>query len=86
MAFSTQKDFFNVPFMNESIESDCIKACVKLKSYESTIDNRSWASDEEKQSKFLSDLVTCQYPVRICIFSKFKSFPVLFQNYVDLIK
>ncbi|XP_023303228.2 myosin-11 [Lucilia cuprina] len=62
MAFSTQKDFFHVPFMNESPDLGCKKACVKLKSYESTIDDRSWANDEAKQSKFLSDLVTCQYP------------------------
>ncbi|XP_037824565.1 myosin-4-like [Lucilia sericata] len=65
MAFSTQKDFFHVPFMNESPELGCKKACVKLKSYESTIDDRSWASDEAKQSKFLSDLVTCQYPTAV---------------------
>lgn len=66
MAFSTQKDFFYVPFMNENVENKgCKKACVKLKSYESTIDDRSWASDETKQSKFLSDLVTCQYPVNL---------------------
>ncbi|XP_065355170.1 paramyosin isoform X2 [Calliphora vicina] len=59
MAFS---NFFNVPFLNKSAELGCKKACVKLKSYESTIDHRSWASDEAKQSKFLSDLVTCQNP------------------------
>ncbi|XP_053969628.1 uncharacterized protein LOC128871694 [Anastrepha ludens] len=63
MAFSTQKEFFHVPFMNESVEYECRKACVKLKTYQSTIDDRSWAMDESLQSRFLSDLVTCQSPV-----------------------
>ncbi|XP_061401196.1 centrosomal protein of 112 kDa, partial [Musca vetustissima] len=65
MAFSTQKDFFHVPFMNETAELECKKACVKLKSYESSLDYRSWARDKTKQSKFLEDLVTCQLPVSI---------------------
>lgn len=63
MAFSTQKDFFHVPFMNENVEYGCKKACVKLKSYDSSIDDRSWAINEKKQSKFLIDLVACQLPV-----------------------
>lgn len=65
MAFSTQKDFFHVPFMNEDVEYECKRACVKLKTYESTVDDRSWAIDDQKQSRFLSDLVTCQTPVSI---------------------
>ncbi|KAM7360835.1 uncharacterized protein ACRADG_008034 [Cochliomyia hominivorax] len=64
MAYSTQKDFFHVPFMNENVELTCPKACAKIKSYESTIDDRAWATDEAEQSKFLSDLATCQFPVR----------------------
>lgn len=65
MAFSTQQDFFHVPFMNETVAYACKPACVKLKSYESSLDYRSWSSDRAKQSKFLSDLVTCQIPVGI---------------------
>ncbi|XP_073840944.1 uncharacterized protein [Musca autumnalis] len=63
MAFSTQKDFFHVPFMNELPDYECKKACVKLKSYESSLDYRSWARDKTKQSKFLQDLVACELPV-----------------------
>ncbi|XP_049303692.1 uncharacterized protein LOC105226022 isoform X2 [Bactrocera dorsalis] len=63
MAFSTQKEFFHVPFMNETVDYECRKACVKLKTYQSTIDHRSWAMDESLQSRFLSDLITCQTPV-----------------------
>ncbi|XP_075145672.1 uncharacterized protein LOC142220421 isoform X1 [Haematobia irritans] len=62
MAFSTQKDFFHIPFLSESVEYECQPACVKLKSYESSIDYRSWSSNKKKQSKFLSDLITCQLP------------------------
>ncbi|XP_028894772.1 keratin, type I cytoskeletal 9 isoform X4 [Zeugodacus cucurbitae] len=63
MAFSTQKEFFHVPFMNETVDYECRKACVKLKTYQSTIDHRSWAMDESLQSRFLSDLINCQSPV-----------------------
>uniref|UniRef100_W8AVL9 Uncharacterized protein n=1 Tax=Ceratitis capitata TaxID=7213 RepID=W8AVL9_CERCA len=63
MAYSTQKEFFHVPFMNETVDYECLKACVKLKTYQSTIDDRSWAMDESLQSRFLSDLITCQTPV-----------------------
>ncbi|XP_036346540.1 keratin, type I cytoskeletal 10-like [Rhagoletis pomonella] len=63
MAFSTQKEFFHVPFMNETVDYECRRACVKLKTYQSTTDDRSWAMDESLQSRFLSDLVTCQTPV-----------------------
>ncbi|XP_067615119.1 uncharacterized protein [Eurosta solidaginis] len=63
MAFSTQKEFFHVPFMNETVDYECRRACVKLKSYQSTDDGRSWAMDETLQSRFLSDLITCQTPV-----------------------
>ncbi|XP_030370586.1 keratin, type II cytoskeletal 2 oral isoform X2 [Scaptodrosophila lebanonensis] len=59
MAFSTQKEFFHVPFMNETYEFECQEACVKLKSYPSTVDDRSWAADEDKKSRFVADLVAC---------------------------
>lgn len=49
--------------MNETVDYECRKACVKLKTYQSTIDHRSWAMDESLQSRFLSDLITCQTPV-----------------------
>lgn len=65
MAFSTQKDFFHVPFMNQTMEYECRRACVKLKSYESTIDDRSWAMDEAEPSRFLYDLVKCNTPVSV---------------------
>ncbi|XP_005178099.1 uncharacterized protein LOC101900072 [Musca domestica] len=64
MAFSTQKDFFPVSFMNEMPENECKKACVKLKTYESSLDYRSWARDQTKQSKYLEDLVACKLPVK----------------------
>ncbi|KAL9889576.1 uncharacterized protein ACN427_008880 [Glossina fuscipes fuscipes] len=60
MAFSTQKDFFSIPFMGEKFEEDCKKSCVKLKSYESTADERAWATDEKVQSRYLTDLLTCE--------------------------
>ncbi|XP_017847963.1 keratin, type II cytoskeletal 5 isoform X2 [Drosophila busckii] len=63
MAFSTQKEFFHVPFMNESVEYECQEVCVKLKSYPSTFDDRAWAADDEKKSRFVSDLVSCNAPL-----------------------
>ncbi|XP_041447530.1 coiled-coil domain-containing protein 6 [Drosophila obscura] len=60
MAFSTQKEFFHVPFKNETIASrDCPDACVKLKSYPSTIDDRSWSANEKQKSRFVAELVAC---------------------------
>ncbi|EDW78200.1 uncharacterized protein Dwil_GK18633 [Drosophila willistoni] len=59
MAFSTQKEFFDVPFMNKSYDFTCQEVCVKLKSYPSTIDDRSWAADNDKKSRFVADLVAC---------------------------
>ncbi|XP_034664367.1 uncharacterized protein LOC117898815 isoform X1 [Drosophila subobscura] len=60
MAFSTQKEFFHVPFKNAPAPGrDCPEACVKLKSYPSTIDDRSWSASENKKSRFVADLVAC---------------------------
>lgn len=58
MAFSTQKDYFYVPFMNEGVSEGSDGTKVKLKSYDSTTDERAWALDIQKQSNFLSDLVS----------------------------
>lgn len=59
MAYSTQKDFFYVPYMSESVgEGDGEGTKVKLKSYDSTADERAWSSDVQKQSNFLHDLVS----------------------------
>ncbi|XP_068149417.1 LOW QUALITY PROTEIN: protein Hook homolog 3-like [Drosophila tropicalis] len=63
MAFSTQKEFFDVPFMNKSDDFTCQEVCVKLKSYPSTIDDRSWAADIDKKSRFVADLVACNIPI-----------------------
>uniref|UniRef100_A0A1A9VVW9 Uncharacterized protein n=1 Tax=Glossina austeni TaxID=7395 RepID=A0A1A9VVW9_GLOAU len=60
MAFSTQKDFFSIPLMDEKFEEDCKKSCVRLKSYESTADERAWARDEKVQSRYLTDLLACE--------------------------
>lgn len=59
MAYSTQKNFFHVPFGTDNVEYECIDACVKLKSYPSTIDDRSWSADEDIKSQFVADLVAC---------------------------
>ncbi|XP_016983066.1 uncharacterized protein LOC108047416 [Drosophila rhopaloa] len=64
MAFSTQKEFFHVPFSNETYEFECVDACVKLKSYPSTIDDRSWSANEDKKSQFVADLVACNSPIK----------------------
>ncbi|XP_017131566.1 uncharacterized protein LOC108148821 [Drosophila elegans] len=64
MAFSTQKEFFHVPFSNETYEFECIDACVKLKSYPSTIDDRSWSASEDRKSQFVADLVACNSPIK----------------------
>ncbi|XP_016938157.3 uncharacterized protein [Drosophila suzukii] len=64
MAFSTQKEFFHVPFSNETYEFECIDSCVKLKSYPSTIDDRSWSANEDKKSQFVADLVACNSPIK----------------------
>nr|ACE79729.1 coiled-coil Y protein [Drosophila grimshawi] len=65
MAFSTQKEFFHVPFMSELPDFNCPKVCVKLKSYPSTVDDRSWAADEDKKSRFVADLVSCNIPLNL---------------------
>ncbi|EDW98032.1 uncharacterized protein LOC6537779 [Drosophila yakuba] len=64
MAFSTQKEFFHVPFSNETYEFECVDACVKLKRYPSTIDDRSWSANEDKKSQFVADLVACNSPIK----------------------
>jgi len=64
MAFSTQKEFFHVPFSNETYEFECIDSCVKLKSYPSTIDDRSWSANEDKKSQFVAGLVACNSPIK----------------------
>ncbi|KAH8402813.1 hypothetical protein KR009_001467, partial [Drosophila setifemur] len=61
MAFSTQKEFFHIPFMNEPYE--CKDSCVKLKSYPSSVDDRSWSSNQDKKSRFVADLVACNTPI-----------------------
>ncbi|EDW82919.2 uncharacterized protein Dwil_GK23613 [Drosophila willistoni] len=63
MAFSTQKEFYYVPFMNQSYDSECQEVCVKLKSYHSTVDDRSWAADVHKKSRFVADLIACNTPI-----------------------
>ncbi|XP_017966771.2 uncharacterized protein LOC108658624 [Drosophila navojoa] len=63
MAFSTQKRFFYVPFMTEKCRFGCVNPCVKLKSYASTIDKRSWSASDTKNSRFLVDLVGCHTSV-----------------------
>ncbi|KAL9873084.1 uncharacterized protein ACN427_014059 isoform 2-T3 [Glossina fuscipes fuscipes] len=62
MAYSTQKDFFHVPFMDEHLEFACRPDCVKLKRYNSIIADSAWALDDKKQSKYLYDLVLCETP------------------------
>lgn len=52
-----------MPFMNESLEFECQEVCVKLKTYPSTFDDRSWAANEDKKSRFVSDLVSCNTPM-----------------------
>ncbi|XP_017058335.1 uncharacterized protein LOC108099360 [Drosophila ficusphila] len=64
MAFSTQKEFFHVPFSNETYEFECVDACVKLKSYPSTVDDRSWSATEDRKSQFVADLVACNSPIK----------------------
>ncbi|XP_033172773.1 golgin subfamily A member 5-like [Drosophila mauritiana] len=62
MAFSTQKEFFHIPYINENYELNCTGVCVNLKTYPSSIDDRSWSENEEKKSRFVSDLVACNNP------------------------
>ncbi|KAH8367443.1 hypothetical protein KR200_005524 [Drosophila serrata] len=64
MAFSTQREFFHVPFKNETYEFECVDACVKLKTYPSTVDDRSWSANEDRKSQFVADLVACNTPVK----------------------
>ncbi|KAH8288517.1 hypothetical protein KR054_004380 [Drosophila jambulina] len=59
MAFSTQREFFHVPFKNETLEFECVDACVKLKTYPSTVDDRSWSANDDRKSQFVADLVAC---------------------------
>lgn len=63
MAYSTQINFFHIPFMNEDEEQCACEKCVKLKKYESSFDDRSWASDSNKKSRFIVDLVSCNFPI-----------------------
>lgn len=63
MAYSTQKDFFHVPFMDEHVDFVCRPDCAKLKRYNSIIADSAWALDDKKQSKYLYDLVLCETPV-----------------------
>lgn len=69
MAYSTQKDFFYVPYMNESMEEDGEGSNVKMKSYEAAMDERSWAMDDQKKSNFLHDLVSGFTVVSACIYA-----------------
>lgn len=69
MAFSTQKEFFHMPFMNETPKYECKTDCVKLKSYNSTADDRAWAADATQQSNFLRDLITCRLLVSLLMFT-----------------
>ncbi|KAH8243342.1 hypothetical protein KR032_006620 [Drosophila birchii] len=64
MAYSTQREFFHVPFRNESYDFECVEACVKLKTYPSTVDDRSWSANEDRKSQFVADLVACNSPVK----------------------
>ncbi|XP_070855035.1 uncharacterized protein [Drosophila suzukii] len=59
MAFSTQKEFFHIPFINGSYDLDCRRVCVNLKTYPSTVDDRCWSANEEKKSRFVVDMVAC---------------------------
>lgn len=63
MAFSTQKIFFHVPFMNETYRFECKNPCVKLKRYASSSDERAWSANDTRKSKFLVDLVACHTPI-----------------------
>lgn len=49
--------------MNEKYGFECVNPCVKLKSYASTIDKRSWSTSDTKKSRFLVDLVGCHTSV-----------------------
>ncbi|KAH8420906.1 hypothetical protein KR222_009080 [Zaprionus bogoriensis] len=60
MAYSTQIIFFHVPFMNEKYGFQCDDSCVKLKSYQSSFDDRSWAATDRVKSRFIVDLVACK--------------------------
>ncbi|EDW38814.1 GL13750 [Drosophila persimilis] len=62
MAFSTQKEFFHVPFKNTTTPNRECQTCVKLKSYPSTIDDRSWSANENQKSRFVAELVACNVP------------------------
>ncbi|XP_017035873.1 sarcolemmal membrane-associated protein [Drosophila kikkawai] len=64
MAYSTQREFFHVPFRNETYEFECSEECVKLKTYPSTVDDRSWSANEDRKSQFVADLVACNTPVK----------------------
>ncbi|XP_052858271.1 uncharacterized protein LOC128266036 [Drosophila gunungcola] len=57
MAFSTQKEFFHVHFMNDI--NECPEKCLNLKTYPSTTNYRCWSGNEEKKSRFVADLVAC---------------------------
>nr|NP_001303589.1 Coiled-Coils Y [Drosophila melanogaster]ALI51689.1 Coiled-Coils Y [Drosophila melanogaster] len=77
MAFSTQKEFFHIPYINESYELNCTGVCVNLKTYPSSIDDRSWSENEEKKSRFVADLVACNNPIFV------KHGNENFKNFID---
>jgi hypothetical protein len=58
MAFSTQKDFLKIGFLNQNVNPAIKKRSdAVLKNYESCTDSRAWALDEESRSNYLADIV-----------------------------
>jgi hypothetical protein len=58
MAFSTQKDFLKIGFLNENLAQTSKKRSdAALKNYESCTDHRAWSLNEESRSNYLVDIV-----------------------------
>jgi hypothetical protein len=58
MAFSTQKDFLQIGFLNENLAQTSKKRSdAALKNYESCTDHRAWSLNEETRSNYLVDIV-----------------------------
>ncbi|XP_058444179.1 myosin-J heavy chain-like [Malaya genurostris] len=58
MAYTTQRDFFNVTFQNEESKPPVRKRSDgALMTYEFCTDSRAWAFEKEKRSKYILDVV-----------------------------
>lgn len=58
MAFSTQKDFFKINFLNAEPEEPLKKRSdAAIKNYESVTDARAWSSNQQDRSRFLVETV-----------------------------